>query len=86
LGYVSDAWCRRGGNNGLSIPYIIGARTVVDKNFKIPKEDIESFISELVNSEFEGFEVYLFYCRNIETFVIGTKDHPHSMYRPTIGF
>lgn len=60
---------RQNGNDGLTIPFIIGAQ----KHFanSTPKQSIKELINDIINSK--EFEVYIGYCMNIKELILGIR-------------
>lgn len=59
--------------NGVTIPYLLGAKTLVDKSYEIDDDSIKELLNEIINSSVEQVAV-LQKCDDINQYVIGLRD------------
>lgn len=62
---------------GLTIPYIIGAKTILGESNVITKKSIEILLNEIINSSTENIPFFQ-ECRDIRQYVIGVIDKNHT--------
>jgi hypothetical protein len=59
--------------NGLTIPYIIGAKSLIDDSYEVNEESVSLLLNEFVNSSTEKVP-FLMFCHNLEEFVIALME------------
>ncbi|QKZ12145.1 hypothetical protein [Spirosoma sp. KUDC1026] len=55
---------------GLTIPYILGANSLIDDSFQLDKDSIETLLANIINSELDQVAVIQL-CPNIYQYVVG---------------
>lgn len=75
-----SAWLRRD-HYGLTIPFLVGARTVMSGHTSASREDIAALLSEIIERPVGGHIVYARWCDDIDSVVLASypEDFP---YRP----
>lgn len=72
-GRLINYWIKVKKRNGLSIPFILGTRTLTDSNFKTDNQSVSDLLNEIKNSD--GDEtITLQHCENIGEYVLGLND------------
>ncbi|WP_226389439.1 hypothetical protein [Penaeicola halotolerans] len=66
--------------NGLSIPFILGARTLIDNKYKINEKSVSELLYDIKNSEAEDI-ITIQHCADIGEYVLGINDRKN----PKIG-
>jgi hypothetical protein len=66
-------WVKVKRRNGLSIPFILGVRTMINKNFKIDNHSIAELLNEIVSCEGDDI-ITLQHCENIGEYVFGLNN------------
>ncbi|GAA0892667.1 hypothetical protein GCM10009122_23460 [Fulvivirga kasyanovii] len=66
-------WVRVKGRNGLTIPFILGVRTLIDNDFKIMHHCVTDLFTEIRNSDSDEV-ITLQHCENIGEYVLGLND------------
>jgi hypothetical protein len=59
--------------DGLTTPYIIGAKSLVDESYAVNKESIRLLLDEIINSSTENVP-FLMFCPKLEEFVIALME------------
>ena len=74
------AWLSRG-RYGLTIPFLVGARTVTSGGTSASREDIAALLSEIIERPVAGHIVFARWCDDIDSVVLASyaEDFP---YRP----
>jgi len=72
-GRLINYWVKAKGRNGLSIPFILGARTLTDKNFKTDNHSVSDLLNEIKNCDGDQI-ITLQHCENIGEYVLGLND------------
>lgn len=79
--------------NGLTIPYIVGAKSLLDKNYEVSKESISLLLNEIVNSSMRKIP-FLMFCSELQEFVVSLmskneaekiSENRISFYNPVTG-
>lgn len=72
-GRLINHWVKVKGRNGLSIPFILGTRTLIDSNFKTDNHSVSDLLNEIKNCD--GDEIIILqHCENIGEYVLGLND------------
>ncbi|MCK6649151.1 MAG: hypothetical protein L6Q66_05820 [Bacteroidia bacterium] len=66
-------WVKIKGRSGLSIPFIIGTRTLTDKGFIVDSNCVIELLNEIKDSN-DDEVVTLQHCENIREYVLGLND------------
>lgn len=71
-------WVNTKHRNGLSIPFILGARTIIDPNFKIDENSVRDLLTEIRNSDI-NYIINFQHCENIGEYILGLNNPLNSM-------
>ena len=72
-GRLINYWVNVKGRNGLSIPFILGTRTLIDYKFKIDDHSVSDLLHEIKNWDDDEI-ITLQYCGDIREYVLGLND------------
>lgn len=64
------SWCR-GGGNGLTLPYLVGSQSEINKTFIPDTLDLELLLNEFKKHDAQEVVIELKWCPNLETLVVG---------------
>lgn len=68
-----DFWVNVKHKNGLSIPFILGAKTLIDNRFRINENSVNDLMTEIRNFDNNSI-ITLQFCDNINEYVLGIND------------
>jgi hypothetical protein len=72
-GKLINHWVKVKKRDGLSIPFILGSRTVLEKEFFVSKRCVQELLEEIGNSDDEEV-IVLQYCAHICEYILGLAD------------
>ena len=79
-----DSWVNIEGRNGLTIPFIIGARkTYINQALKINVNTISELFVEIVDTDMPQI-VSLFFCGEVKEFVLGSRRYRRNWKRVNV--